>query len=96
LNVPKEEDYVQLLSVRSMLLEDWKGDLPFSCEAVMFSGVPDCPAQWNTSDGDDFMPFMTGDRVTVIDANRLAEGIRFLQDRSEEQFFSNLGFVGTT
>ncbi len=94
LNVPKEEDYVQLLSVRSMLLEDWKGDLPFSCETVMFSGVPDCPAQWNTPNGNDFMPFMIGDRVTVIDVNRLAEGIRFLQDRNEEQFFNNLGFVG--
>ena len=35
-------------------------------------------------------------RVAFIDSTRLAEGIRFLQDRNDEQHFFNLGFVGTT
>jgi hypothetical protein len=91
LNVPKEEDYVKLLSVRSMLLEDWRGDFPFSAEAVMFSGAQECPAKWHTSNGGDLMPFLTGDYVTVVDANRLADGVRFLQERNEEQFLRNLG-----
>lgn len=93
LNVPKEEDYVQLLSVRSMLLEDWNGDFPFSSQAVMFSGAPECPAKWPSSNDDELMQFVTGDCVAVIDANRLAEGVRFLQERNEERFLSNLGLV---
>ncbi len=91
LNVPKEEDYVQLLSVRAMLLEDWKGDGPFSCEAVMFTAAPDCPAKWNETRSDSLLSALSGDYVTVIDANRLSEALNLLEQRNEESFLQRLG-----
>jgi len=91
LNVPKEEDYVLLLSMRAMLLEDWKGDLPFSSEAVMFTAAPDCPAKWNAVKSDSFLSALSGDYVTVIDANRLSNALVLLQERKEDQFLQAFG-----
>jgi hypothetical protein len=89
LNVPKEEDYAGLLSVRSIVLEDWNGDLPFTCHSVMFSGAPDCASQWSRSRFDEFSGFVANDRVTVFDAGQLAEAVQHLQDRNEEEFFAS-------
>ncbi|MBZ5686709.1 MAG: hypothetical protein LAP86_16895 [Acidobacteriia bacterium] len=87
LNVPKEEDYSQLVSVRTMLLEDWKGDLPFSCEVVMFTAAPDCPVRSNPTILDSFISLPTDGNVRVIDGNGLSEALRLLQERKEELFF---------
>ena len=87
LNVPKEEDYSQLVSVRTMLLEDWNGDLPFSCEVVMFTAAPDCPVRSNPTILDSFISLPTDGDVRVIDGNGLSEALTLLQERKEEQFF---------
>jgi len=93
LNVPKEEDQVQLLSVRAMLLEDWKGDLPFSCEAVMFTAAPECPVRSNPTNWDSFTSVPSGDDVKVVDANSLSEALGLLQERKEEQFFKRFAAI---
>ncbi len=87
LNVPKEEDCAQLLSVRAILLEDWKGDLPFSCETVMFTAAPECPVRSNPTILDSFISLPSGNDVRTIDANGLSEALVLLQERKEEQFF---------
>jgi hypothetical protein len=86
-DVPKEEDCAQLLSVRTMLLEDWKGDLPFVCEVVMFTAAPECPVRSNSTTWDSVMSLASSDDVKVIDANGLSEALVLLQERKEEQFF---------
>jgi len=87
LNVPKDEDYGKLLSIRSMLFED-SDDLPFTCEAVMFCGVPGCTPQSNGASVDDFNAWAASDRVVVFDSDRLTDAIQWLQSRNEEQFFA--------
>ena len=87
LNVPKEEDYSQLVSVRTMLFEDWKGDLPFSCEVVMFTAAPDCPVRSNPTILDSFISLPSDGDVRVIDGNGLSEALMLLQERKDDQFF---------
>ena len=87
LNVPKEEDYSQLVSVRTMLLEDWKGDLPFSCDVVMFTAAPNCPARSNPTILDSFISLPSDGDVRVIDGNGLSEALALLEERKEDQFF---------
>lgn len=87
LNVPKEEDYSQLVSVRTMLLEDWKGDLPFSCEVVMFTAAPNCPVRSNPTILDSFVSLPGDHDVRVVDGNALSEALTLLQERNEEEFF---------
>jgi len=87
LNVPKEEDYSQLVSVRAMVLEDWNGDPPFSCEVVMFTAAPSCPARSNPTILDAFISLPSDGDVRVIDGNGLSEALAFLHERKEEQFF---------
>ena len=86
LNVPKEEDYAQLVSIRSMLLEDWKGDIPVRCELVMFTGAPDCAVASTATIFDPFISIPNRNGVTVIDANGLSEALVLLQERKEEEF----------
>ena len=92
LNVPKEEDYAQLLSVRAILLEDWKGDLPFACVPVMFTGSPNCPGKSSSVVVDSFIVLPSGDDVKVIDANCLSQALTLIEERKENQFFSR--FLG--
>ena len=92
LNVPKEEDYAQMLSVRVILLEDWKGDLPYACVPVMFTGAPSCPGKSNSVVVDSFMVLPSGEDVKVIDANGLSEALTLIEERKENQFFSR--FLG--
>jgi hypothetical protein len=92
LNVPKEEDHVQLLSVRAMLLEDWKGDLPFVCEVVMFTAAPECPLRSNPTTWNSFMSLASGDDVRV-DANSLSEALALLEERKDEQFFKRFSAI---
>lgn len=85
LNVPKQEDYAQLVSMRAMLLDNWCGDVPFTCDVVMFTGVPGC------SDGSDSgileQFFSTRNNgVVVIDADRLSNAVLLLEERKEEDF----------
>jgi hypothetical protein len=87
LNVPKEQDYSQLVSVRAMLLEDWNRDLPFSCDVVMFTAAPSCPARSNPTILDSFISLPSDGDVRVIDGNGLSEALTLLQERKEEQFF---------
>jgi hypothetical protein len=89
LNVPKEEDYSQLLSVRAILLEDWKGDLPFACVPAIFTGAPSCPGKSNSVIIDSFISLPSSDDVKVIDANCLPESLTLIEERKEKSILQS-------